>query len=293
MPTTSDCCSGEPTARGLCERGEGRLLRAATHREEPAIPSPFLFAPEAVAATLARFPALRAALPAPASEGAPSTAFAGTRKTPRQVYRALTYHDEMPSLAELLERVDHWLGQGWPATKLRSRARDQFRSALAELEVADHFEARSFAVSSGEAGKAGARVADVSVEGDGVRALVEVHSPVEWEGLDTFQGEGWDTLRNFDLPFDYHFSIDAKQRQRLGERGYVPLHPELLSRALAAPDARARVLRPLIDQLLEALASEPSGDVAACCEVAELDLVVEIELSGVRELDLKVPCSTN
>jgi hypothetical protein len=267
--------------------------RAVMDGEQPAIaiPSPFLFAPDAVGATLARLPALAAALPAPTGEGEPSEAFAGMRKTPRQIYRALTYHDEMPALAELLERVDHWLERGWPATKLRGRAREQFRPALAELEVADHFEARSFAVSSAEAGKAEASAADLIVDADDVRAVVEVHSPVEWEGLDAFQGAAWDTLRNLDLPLGYHFSFDARQRRPIGERGYVPLHPEMLSRALATPDARERLLRPLIDQLLAGLATGPSADVVARHEDAELGLVVDIELSGLRQLDTFVPRS--
>jgi hypothetical protein len=189
----------------------------------------------------------------------------------------------MPPLAQLLERVDHWLARGWPAMKLRGRARDQFRGALAELQVADHFEARGFGVASGEAAAGGARAADIVVAGD-VRAVVEVYSPVEWEGLEAFQEDGWDTLRNLDLPFAYLFSFDVKQRKPIGERGYVPLHPELLARALARSETRQRVFRPLVDEVGAKLAGEPAA-VAARHEDVELDLVIDVELEGVRRVE--------
>jgi hypothetical protein len=255
--------------------------------EQP-IPAPFLFAPEAVAATLAGLPALRARVPAPDAEGTPSAAFAAVNKTPRQIYRALAYHEEMPSLGKLLKRVDHWLDRGWPARKLLGRARDQFRSALAELEVADHFDTRGFEVTSAEAAAGGGSAPDVLVDGKGLRANVEVYSPVEWEGLDAFQGEGWDTLRNLDLPFAYQFSFNTKRRQPIGERGYVSLHPELLARGLARPTARERLLRPLLDGVLDQLAAE-AFEVGACYEDLDLDIVVEVELSGVRRVDAFTP----
>ena len=48
--------------------------------EEAAIPAPFLFAPEVVAATLEQLPALRSALPTPESEGKDPNAAALGRK---------------------------------------------------------------------------------------------------------------------------------------------------------------------------------------------------------------------
>src|SRR2546426_5488217 len=46
---------------------------------------------------------------------------------------------------------------------------------------------------------------------------VEVHSPVEWEGLDYFKQDAWDTLRQLDLPYTYLFHFDVAQLQPRSE----------------------------------------------------------------------------
>jgi hypothetical protein len=268
--------------------GTSRLIRVISTAEihgdargELVIPAPFLFAPAAVAGTLVELPALRAALIDPGREGEPSEAFAGMRKTRRQIYRALVYHEEIPALRELLERVDHWLARGFVATKLRGADRAQYRSALAELEVADHFDARDLSVTPAEPGAAGGAVADMVVNANGLRAVVEVHSPPEWQGLNALREEAWDTLRNVDLPYAFHFDINVKQSQPIGERGSVPLHPDVLSAALALAAERIRLLQPLFTELFDRLAS---GDPEAVGRVdAEtLNLVVTAELSNVE-----------
>jgi hypothetical protein len=39
------------------------------------------------------------------------------------------------------------------------------------------------------------------IERDGLIATVEVYSPIEWEGLDYFKQDAWDTLRQLDVPY--------------------------------------------------------------------------------------------
>jgi hypothetical protein len=109
------------------------------------VPAPFLFRPDQVEARLTALPALAAALE-PGREGAVSKSFPGWRTSPRQIYKPLANVEGTHGFDDLLERVDHWLARGFGAKALRARDRPSFRAALAELQVADHFEVRGFQV---------------------------------------------------------------------------------------------------------------------------------------------------
>ena len=91
---------------------------------------------------------------------------------------------------------------GWRAASarkaLRARDRASWRAALAELEIADHFEALDFVTRGLDEAKGQERVGDMRVERDGLVATVEVHSPVEREGSTTSNCVAPPTLRPVD-----------------------------------------------------------------------------------------------
>jgi hypothetical protein len=164
------------------------------------VPAPFLFHPDRVAERVKPLPALAACLH-PSKEGQESVAFGGWRKSKRQIYKPLANVEGTHGFDELLERVDHWLARGFGAKALRARDRASWRAALAELEIADHFEARGFTTQGLDQAKGRERVGDMRIERDGLIATVEVYSPIEWEGLDYFKQDAWDTLRQLDVPY--------------------------------------------------------------------------------------------
>src|SRR5262245_60933113 len=109
------------------------------------VPAPFLFRPERVAQRLASYPALAREVK-PRSEGCTSASFVGWRTSGRQIYKLLANVEGTHGFDDVLERIDYWLARGFGAVAFRSRDRGPFRAGLSELEVADHFEARGFAV---------------------------------------------------------------------------------------------------------------------------------------------------
>lgn len=247
------------------------------------IPAPFLFHPDRIAARLTGLPALAAELK-PAREGAASASFAGWRASARQIYKPLANIEGTHGFDDLLERVDHWLARGFGAKALRARDRASFRGSLAELGVADHFEARGFEVSGLDAAKADAQTADMGVELVDVKATVEVYSPVEWEGLEYFELDSWDTLRQLDLPYDYLFHFDVAKLQLVGpDVAYRQLHPEDLSRGLDTAAKRQRVLQPLFDAVVDEL-ERGVGHVVVEQTDDELNISLRVELEHVRPL---------
>jgi hypothetical protein len=147
------------------------------------VPAPLLFHPDRIAERLTPLSALAAQL-CPSKEGEESVAFTGWRKSKRQIFKPLANVEGTHGFDDLLERVDHWIACGFGAKALRARDRASWRAALAELEIADHFEALEFVTRGLDEAKGQQRVGDMRVERDGLVATVEVHSPVGWEGLD-------------------------------------------------------------------------------------------------------------
>jgi phosphoglycolate phosphatase-like HAD superfamily hydrolase len=100
----------------------------------------------------------------PSKEGEESVAFAGWRKSTRQIFKPLANVEGTRGFDDLLERVDHWLARGFGAKALRARDRASWRAALAELEIADHFEALEFVTCGLDEAKGQQRVGDMRVE---------------------------------------------------------------------------------------------------------------------------------
>jgi hypothetical protein len=246
------------------------------------VPAPFLFDPDRVAERLKPLPALAAQLHPPKEEEE-SVAFPGWRKSKRQIFKPLADVEGTHGFNALLERVDHWLARGFGAKALRARDRASWRAALAELEVADHFEARGFVTRGLDEARGHQRVADMRVERDGLIATVEVHSPVDWEGLDYFKQDAWDTLRQLDLPYTYLFHFDVSQLQPMMGGTYRPLHPAELTRGLDTLGKRRRVLEPLFDAAVADLERGASPVVVERCD-DELNISVRLELEQVAPL---------
>lgn len=116
--------------------------RVASHTMTD-VSAPFLFHPALVVERLKPTLALAAQL-SPTNEGTESGAFVGWRKSSRQIFKPLANVEGTHGFDELLERVDHWIARGFGAKALRARDRASWRAALAELEIADHFEVRGF-----------------------------------------------------------------------------------------------------------------------------------------------------
>ncbi len=121
------------------------------------------------------------------------------------------------------------------------------------------------------------------VEREGLGATVEVHSPVEWEGLDYFKQDAWDTLRQLDLPYTYLFHFDVAQLQPVIGGAYRPLHPEELTRGLDTLEKRRSVLQPLFDA---AVADLERGARHVLLEQRddELNISLRLELEHVASL---------
>ncbi|MDQ5820676.1 MAG: hypothetical protein M3540_04465 [Actinomycetota bacterium] len=233
------------------ERSRGR--RRARGRGLP----PFLFDPNRVVQELAQRPKLQAALGDPHQEGEPSEHFPDYRKSPLQIYRVLAnLHFE--HLEALVDSLEFCLVHGFEQPKLiRTGGRAEFASALSELQVAEHFLLRGFAVSGFDATKGSDPVPDLRVEGKGLRALVEVYRPVDWEGLDELERDVTDAMKNLDVPFEYLWRWDVTQLEQFdrsaGRPRLLHLHPESLADAVERDNRRAALVRPLVEELEQRL----------------------------------------
>jgi hypothetical protein len=246
------------------------------------VSAPFLFHPALVVERLKPTLALAAQL-SPTNEGTESGAFVGWRKSSRQIFKPLANVEGTHGFDELLERVDHWIARGFGAKALRARDRASWRAALAELEIADHFEVRGFETRGLDQAKGQQQVADMLVERDGLVATVEVYSPVEWEGLDYFQQDAWETLRQLDLPYTYLFHFDIAPAQPIAGDVYRPLHLEELTRGLDTLKKRRRVLQPVFDAAVADI-TRGAADVLLESHDNELNISLRLELERVALL---------
>lgn len=218
---------------------------------------PFLFDPRQIEQELAKRPHLKAALGDPHQEGEPAEHLPGYQKSRLQIYRVLAnLHYE--HLEALVDSLEFCLGHGYEQPKLiRTRGRAEFASALSELQVGEHFLLHSFEVAGFDATKGSDPVPDLLVTGNGLRALVEVYRPVEWEGLDEIQRDVTDAMKNLDVPFEYLWRWEVTRLEDFDLSGPSPrllfLHPESLSDAIERDNRRAALVNPLVDDLRQRL----------------------------------------
>jgi hypothetical protein len=244
----------------------------------------FLFKPESVRKTLATRPHLEAALGDWRNEGVSSDCFAGYRKSPLQIYRVLAnlHYDH---LTALVDSLDFCLGHGYEQPKLlRTRGRAEFASALSELLTAEHFLLRDFNVKGLDTEKGSEPVPDLRIDGEKLRALVEVYTPVEWLALSDLQQDITDAMQNLDEPLEYVWRWDVKQLADFDSSGLQPrllfLHPDPLSDALEVDNASAALVRPLFDEVVAAMLGGQEAPLVAESEHDEMNVRLRLEIES-------------
>jgi len=188
-------------------------------------------------------PHLRSAIPDPAQEGEESAAYAGMRKSERQVYRVLSnVHYE--HLDALLRSLDLCIGRGFTQpTILRTGARGPVVSALGAARRRA-LARRSFEVDALDLAKRSDPVPEFVARKDTLAIAVEVYAPLKWEGLDELMDELSSGIKNLDLPLDYRFEARVEQLEQFDSaHGLLFIQPES-SRAASAPRRESESLRP-------------------------------------------------
>src|SRR6266511_1632890 len=251
---------------------------------------PFLFDPSSVKQELGKRPHLNAALGDSYQQGEASAHFAGYRKSPLQIYRVLA-NLHYKHLEMLVDSLDFCLGHGYQQPKLiGTRGRAEFASALSELQVAEHFLLRGFEVAGFDATKGSDPVPDLLVAGKGLRVLVEVYRPVEWEGLDEIERDVIDAMKNLDVPFEYLWRWEVTRLEDFDLSAPRPrllnLYPEPLADAIERDNRRAALVHPLVDELEQRLLAGEHPPLATESVHPEMNirLTLTIEEAAPREV---------
>ncbi len=155
--------------------------------------------------------------------------FPSLRKSPREIFRVIGGADAYPDLEELLRSLDWCLDRGWGSHKLRSRARQEFQSLVAEIRIAEHLFLRNFHIDPALALRVSKRKPDLAVVAQDVKAIVEVTRPREWEATERFRDEVLGLLKNADIPLDFACEVDVRLRNDFDERGQLlQAHPDVI-----------------------------------------------------------------
>lgn len=250
--------------------------------------SAYLFSPDHVRARLSSLPALKAELSDPDKEGSPSHAFPRARKSPRQIFRVLA-NDHFPHLAELLERIDRVISQGFLLpTLVRTSGGSNFESALAELRTAEQLLATGWLVEELEPTRGRESVPEFLVTKKGHAAVVEVYCPRTREGFDQLMDGLMHQVKNLDRALDYRFEINVEQLHRFGDDGRL-LHvsPYELARALDN-ETRQRLETTLMSQI-NAQLDAGKQTCSATVEAGNLNIRCTIELDNVSESKAELP----
>lgn len=193
----------------------------------------YLFPEAAVTARLATLPAIARKLRNAAERDTlPSTAFPGYATNPRQLYRVLAGAPVYPWLDRLLGSLEFCMEHGWYSSRIMTSDRQQFRGAIGEAHVAEHFLLRGGELEP-EPESADGR-ADLRVILDGVEAIVEVVAPIEWGALNDFFETVGDALKNLDESYDFRGRVGMTQLDTFGVDGeLLYLNPIVLAKQLA------------------------------------------------------------
>ena len=188
-------------------------------------------------------PHLRSAIPDPAQEGEESAAYAGMRKSERQVYRVLSnVHYE--HLDALLRSLDFCIGRGFThPTILRTAARGPVVSALGAARRRA-LARRSFEVDALDLAKRSDPVPEFVARKDTLAIAVEVYAPLKWEGLDELMDELSSGIKNLDLPLDYRFEARVEQLEQFDSATASSSSSQRARARPRRPDARANHCAP-------------------------------------------------
>jgi hypothetical protein len=236
----------------------------------------YLFDPAQFAQTLASLSNLGNAVGDVASEGSPSQAYAGMRKSERQLHRVLA-NTHYEHLRALLQSLNYCIEHGFvPPRLLSTRDRGQFQSALSELRVAEHLLLREFEVSGLDELKGSEPVPELVATRNGVHVAVEVYRPVEWEGLTALDAELRDKLKNLDAAFDFSLVLRIDWLRE----STTPPHPAELAAALDTA-TRDQIVDSLVHWLNSRLAAGyTQGGFAVARDELNLQAAIELRHAG-------------
>lgn len=249
----------------------------------------YLFDPEAVAGILQLCPSLRQRLPDPADEGREAIHFKA-RKTARQIYRILS-NQHYAHLQRLLETLEFCLTSGYEQPKLlKTRARQDCGSALAELFVAEFFIRHGFNVKGLEQEKGSTSVPEMVVELGALSLSVEVYSPRDWGGLDDFQDELRLGIRYLDIPWDFRFKIRTELLEKFDSDGKL-LHfdPWQFSDAFENPRQRLAKIVPILSDIQTSLTGSRENRTIWRADENH-NILTEIQIEKIRESQHHLPC---
>lgn len=137
-----------------------------------------------------------------------------------------------PWLDRLLDSLEFCIERGWYSKRIMTSDRQQFRGAIGEPHIAEHFLLRDAEIEP-EPESTGGR-ADLRVIIGGVEAIVEVVAPIEWAALSDFSGTVGDALKNLDAPYDFCGRVALRQLNRFSTAGQLlHLNPIVLAKQLA------------------------------------------------------------
>jgi hypothetical protein len=114
--------------------------------------------------------------------------------------------------------------------------RQQFRGAIAELHVAEHFLLRDFALEPEPA--VGDGRADLHIATDERKAIVEIIAPIELKALNDFFEMCGDVAKHLDVAYDYRGRVEMSQLETFDESGeLLHVNPIVLAKQLAQMNA--------------------------------------------------------
>lgn len=248
----------------------------------------FIYSPSHVIEVLKGLPHLRDLIDDPAEAGIQASAFPNARRTPLQIYRALS-NNHYDHLQRLLESLDFCAGSGYLPPKLVKRPdRARFDSDLAEARLAEHLLRKGFTIQDLEGTKDSNPVPEFLAHGNELELAVEVYAPRTRLGIDLLMDELMDPLKNLDEPIDFNFDIAVDQLSRAdAEQKPLWLHPTILGRGLeqdVRADAVGRVMKGLTEQL------DPNPESAGAeADIPDLNIGIRVALTDIRAPDGDLP----
>lgn len=172
----------------------------------------YILDPEQLLIALNRYPSVLQSLSLLKPTRVRAHFFPRARVEERLIYGLLAASDSYLHIHELLSDLDFCLANGCKQpTLIRTRARKQLSSAVAELLVAAHFLRRGFGVETFDEGKGNGSVPDVLVSTRLPVLAIEVYQPRDWDGLELFQDDLRNHLRHLDVPWDFYSRIDFSE----------------------------------------------------------------------------------
>ncbi len=210
----------------------------------------YIFNPEEVTLIIKDYDDLKNKIRAPHREGERSTSFLSARKSPRQIYRILT-NLHYNQLQQLLADLNLCIKSGWDQPKLlKTRYEPEFDSAVSELAVAIYFIKSGFKVSGFDDAKEQVPVPDILISNNEFQCECEVYSPRDWDGLEYYKEDLRLSLKNLDIPWDFHFTIRMDIINPFNPDGSLNnFNPWQFSDHYSSPTNRDTIIGPFINEI--------------------------------------------